>query len=160
MYTRTSPLKKIGFSVILSHRHRINLKETPMIFKKVEAMLLYLWQLPQHLLGLLVVLLTGARFYQEYHCAKVFLTGLPMGVSLGKYIIVYHHPEALDMVPHEWGHTRQSRMLGPLYLLLVGFPSITMNIFSHLQVMEMGRYYHRWPENWADHLGGVERTAG
>jgi hypothetical protein len=131
-----------------------------MILKKVWAVLLYLWQLPQHLLGLGVILVTGGRYYQDYFCAKVFVTPVPMGVSLGKYIVVYHHPEALDLIPHEWGHTRQSRLLGPFYLFCVGLPSIAMNIFSHLRVLRMERYYHRWPENWADRLGGVERAAG
>ena len=125
--------------------------------KKVWRVLLYLWQLPQHIVGLLLVQLLSCRYYQDYCSARVYVTRTPVGVSLGDYIIVYGHPEAIECIPHEWGHTLQSRRLGPLYLLLVGLPSIGMNIFSRLKIMNEDRYYLRWPENWADRLGGVER---
>jgi len=125
--------------------------------KKVRQTLLYLWQLPQHLVGLLLIRLLRGSYYQEYFSARVYVTSFPVGISLGDYIILYGHPEALEYIPHEWGHTRQSRRLGPLYLPAVGLPSVAMNIFSQLKIMDGERYYLRWPENWADQLGGVER---
>lgn len=62
---------------------------------------------------------------------------------------------------HEWGHTRQSRLLGPLYLPVVGVPSSARAVYAffyrELTGRKWERYYAGYPENWADELGGVER---
>ena len=60
------------------------------------------------------------------------------------------------MRDHEYGHTFQSALLGPLYLLAVGLPSY---IWANLPQMETKRsirhipYESRYPENWAEALG-------
>jgi len=63
---------------------------------------------------------------------------------------------------HELGHTHQSRMLGWLYLPLVGLPSISRAAyalaFREMTGQQWTRYYEGYPENWADRLGGVMRT--
>ena len=113
------------------------------------------WELPQTLLGLILSL-----FYkhhkEEYKAAVVcrMETGR-FGISLGRFIIVafYHTTRT---VKHEYGHCRQSKYLGPLYLIVVGIPSITLNIISSWKGgLFADRYYQRFPENWADKLGGV-----
>lgn len=41
------------------------------------------------------------------------------------YIIILKPSMAIDYyIRHEYGHTRQSRRLGPVYLLIIGVPSI------------------------------------
>lgn len=121
--------------------------------------LLYLWQLPQNLLGLLMLLflkgetrhrLGGIRFY--------FLDTFPGGITLGEYIIVGTRQDIT--VRHEFGHVFQSRMLGPLYLIVIGLPSILHAWLSDrigcCRRHQEG-YYHFYTEKWADRLGGVER---
>jgi hypothetical protein len=117
---------------------------------------LYLWQLPQHLLGLTAVLCLKGRLCRRYHTARVYCVRLPIGVSLGDYIIVYRGAEAQRVIAHEWGHSRQSRLLGPFYLPVVGVPSLLMNLLSEAGILRKDRYFLRWPENWADRLGGVD----
>lgn len=86
------------------------------------------------------------------------------GVSLGRYIL-FKVPEKYTpwvkvseiAVRHEYGHTKQSRILGPLYLIIVGIPSFTFNIMSRFNRKFASDYYNRFPENWADKLGYVER---
>jgi hypothetical protein len=58
--------------------------------KKVWRVLLYLWQLPQHIVGLLLVGLLSCRYYQDYCSARVYLTRVPVGISLGDYIRQTH----------------------------------------------------------------------
>jgi hypothetical protein len=54
-------------------------------------------------------------------------------------------------------------ILGWLYLPLVGLPSIIGNIWDRLFHKKWSSdrrekwYYSRYPENWADKLGGVIR---
>lgn len=71
-------------------------------------------------------------------------------MSLGRYLFV-EYPTPLT-IRHEYGHFKQSMMLGPLYLVLVGLWSI---IRAGLNLYRNGQYYNGYPENWADKLGGV-----
>ena len=120
-------------------------------------MLLYIWELPQNLLGLLVILLSHAVYDQNYESSKVYHTNKMFGVSLEKYIIVYALIDK-KMIQHEYGHSKQSLYLGPLYLIIIGIPSFTMNLLTRMGVLSDERYYNRWPENWADQLEGVKRV--
>jgi hypothetical protein len=62
---------------------------------------------------------------------------------------------------HEYGHSRQSAMLGPLYLLVVGIPSLMRVAYSRYYRKKHGhawkRYFDAFPENWADTLGGIRK---
>lgn len=90
---------------------------------KLKNILLYLWQLPQNLLGLLLV-----AFYrpERKHIMDngneiYFATKMHGGISLGKYSIVntIHYRQDIkdslkrDTVRHEAiGHSKQSKMFG------------------------------------------------
>lgn len=125
----------------------------------MKDLLLFLWQLPQNLLGLLLAAaLRGwesARVDYDgrtYHVIPTF----PGGVSLGDHVFVKYG--FLTWEPewrHEFGHTVQSRLLGPLYLLVVGLPSLLWAWWWN-----PGRgvgYYDFYTEHWADRLGNVVR---
>jgi hypothetical protein len=62
---------------------------------------------------------------------------------------------------HEHGHTFQSRLFGPLYLPLVGVPSVSRVLYAIAYRELTGRrwqgYFDGYPEDWADELGGVDR---
>jgi len=117
----------------------------------------YLWQVPQHLLGIIIMAFTNVSSTRIYKNSKVYLTNSNFGVSLGQYIIV---PKWADQntIQHEYGHSVQSLYFGPLYLFVIGIPSLTMNVLTRIKVLRADRYYRRWPENWADKLGGVKRA--
>jgi len=118
-------------------------------------------QLPQTLLAYILILFWKAEYEQTYKGIKVYRTKKRYGISLGTIIILstIHNFKTLK---HEYGHTRQSLYFGWLYLVIIGIPSISMNICSYV-LYKLGypkcakNYYKRWPENWADKLGGVER---
>jgi len=126
----------------------------------MKWLILYLWQLPQHLLALVIYLIVnGASFHYYSKTTPVTLIThkYRFGVSLGTYIFLpVNHKRSILL--HEWGHSVQSKMLGPLYLIVVGIPSITMNILSIIGILNPENYYKRWPESWADKLGGVDNT--
>lgn len=128
------------------------------------------WELPQSVLALVVFLwlkLTGRKLVRIYGntpgvvAFRVLSWG--RGVSLGRFVYISDHFLTHKVVMHEYGHSLQSRILGPLYLFVVGLPSITQNILGI--VLSKGfkrdgyakRYYQRFPEDWADKLGGVKR---
>lgn len=121
----------------------------------------WLWQLPQNILGLLVVIVTRAKKAEDgiWVCKHFFNSA----VSLGDYIISQEDCVTTMAIKHEKGHQAQSRMYGWLYLLIVGLPSITRNIWDRLahkhwpMTKRAAWYYGGFPENQADRLGGVVR---
>jgi hypothetical protein len=134
--------------------------------------ILWVWQLPQNLLGLLLVWsLKARRGILQGPGDNVYFTDVAgVGVSLGNYIILSSGCSLATLL-HEWGHQKQSRWLGPLYLALVGIPSaVFCNLWDRLfhkkwdSEKRVAWYYSRWPEgpggHWwdrftADILGGV-----
>jgi len=136
----------------------------------VKEILMYVWQLPQHLLARVIweALWLAKRIIQtEYDCTfpgNVFITirVKSMGVSLGRYIFLDEGYGSIDR-KHERGHSFQSHTWGPLYLLVIGIPSVIGNLWDRIfhkwwsAEKRSAWYYSRWPEKQADKLGGVER---
>ena len=123
--------------------------------KTVAGILLYIWQLPQNLLGLLFLLvLTGETRHRLGSIRFYFLDSFPGGITLGEYIIVGTRQQLT--VRHEFGHVRQSRMLGWLYLIVIGLPSVLWAWLGE-RIAPGKSYYWFYTERWADRLGGVER---
>ena len=117
---------------------------------KGKKAVLWIWQAPQNLLGLLVIFFSRAW---RIELVGVWYTNCNFGVSLGNYIIV--RKTCTDItVMHERGHQKQSLMLGPLYLLVIGLPSVLGNIARRAYSFD---YYALPWEAWADRLGGVKR---
>ena len=129
--------------------------------------LLFLWQLPQDLVGFV-----WTRFMEKKNINGItvyFGKCFKCGVSLGDYIIldnVYKETtkkHLLKTVKHEYGHSKQSRVFGLFYLLFVGLPSVIGNITDRMfhgdwSIAQREKwYYSRYPEKWADKLGGVVR---
>lgn len=57
-------------------------------------------------------------------------------------------------VRHEWGHTRQSLILGPLYLIVIGIPSIIWAA-THRTIAPNKPYDWFYTESTANKLGGL-----
>ncbi len=137
------------------------------ILKLLKMSLLLAWELPQILLGMMVFAVLKSRqkivnIEKETH--RFFIETPTTGVSLGWLIFWtpagnrFQHLSN-DCRMHEFGHARQSVMLGPFYLLIVGIPSISRVFYRKWFHKKYGyswqNYYNGFPENWADRLGGV-----
>lgn len=141
--------------------------------KIMKNVLLYLWQLPQNLLGLiLIAIYKPEEVLTQYNGNKVyFASKFPGGISLGKYAIVskfyyYGNTDKLkecslkcDTVMHESiGHAKQSLMLGPLYLIVIGLPSIIWAwLYGPVIKPTKNGYYRFYTEKWADKLADIKR---
>lgn len=140
--------------------------------KTILNILLYIWQLPQNLLALIwtaiLCIFHEKPEIRDYKGVKyVWFKKWPNGVSLGHYVVIGdYYEQRLETINHEYGHTRQSLYLGPLYLLLIGLPSglwnlidrLLMNVDPKWTYKRSYRIYYSMPwEHWADVLGGVER---
>lgn len=111
---------------------------------------MWLWQLPQHLLGMVLILASGARRTVADRTLYVAYAGWfsNMGICLGDIIIIGQDSWGEFSIRHEKMHQRQSHLLGPMYLPTVGIVSIIRNIYGRLMKKPLSWYYNAWPENW------------
>ena len=140
--------------------------------QKIGLMVVFkwLWQLPQNLIGFLLTRkheYKSGRHIDGRWVDVYYKSFFRSGVSLGDYIILDYwycgKACSTQAVAHEYGHSKQSLILGWFYLLLVGLPSIIGNAWDRLFHKKWSSdqrekwYYSRYPESWADKLGGVIR---
>ena len=131
-----------------------------LIMNYIRNLILFIWQLPQHLLailyiGYLVMMCKDLGVDSRYKQAIVIPCVMRGAVTLGCYVFVGLNSEYRKTVKHELGHTIQSKILGPLYLIVIGIPSITYcglrRIFPSLRKKN---YYNFYTEKWANNLSG------
>lgn len=118
------------------------------------------WGLPQNLVGLGFYL-----FYRRKGCPSFSYQGARVTVwtnhagsmSMGRYLFMAPgwRPGNHRLLAHEYGHTIQSLFFGPVYLLVVGLPSI---LWAGLPLCKRMRragkpYYSVYPEKGATRLG-------
>lgn len=130
----------------------------------LKEFFLYIWQLPQNLLGLIMLLFMKPHISKENYKGITVVVSKKMrgGISLGNYIILSENygdkTTRQDVWDHEWGHTRDSRMFEPLYLIVIGLPSLIWAwTYGRLVPYTHNGYYKFYTEKRADRLGGVER---
>lgn len=129
-----------------------------------------IWQFPQHIIAYVILLINcksiklmvskdGISHYLVDHL-------FDNAISLGNYIFLDSNGNfSYKTIKHEFGHQKQSLMLGPLYLIVIGLPSIIGNIIDRIKHKYFNKYYdldfyYKQPwEAWADKLGGVVRKS-
>ena len=109
----------------------------------VAGFVLYLWYI---------------RCPHTYYNGTILTTCPPTfwGISLGQFIFVPDVPNKEEYAVHEYGHALQSLLLGPLYILLIGIPSISWGripCFIKLREKKNIRYTSFYCEKWASDWG-------
>ena len=116
------------------------------------------WGIIQTSLGFIVFLIFIRNRHIIFNGAIATEWSRYDGLSLGLFIFVPQDVEIKTkyyIYKHEYGHTIQSLILGPLYLLIIGFPSF---IWSRLYRKNMTRtnnknYYDFYTERNANYFG-------
>ncbi len=110
-----------------------------------------------------------------YHGAIITEWQDKSSVSLGLFVFVTSKPFFYDklkneytmeelsqrLLVHEYGHTIQSIILGPLYLIIIGIPSTLWGFLPYLnnkRKTEELSYFSFFTEKWANVLG--EKVTG
>ena len=115
------------------------------------------WGLPQTLIGSALYLAHRKDRHYGYKGACVTEWDKDAGLSLGKFVFVPGKDSPL--IDHEYGHTLQSLILGPAYLLLVGAPSLLWHSLPHFKEKrkKTGKsYYSPVFEKTANMLGKTD----
>ena len=135
---------------------------------KLKSSLLWLWQLPQNLCGIIYRSISKDNRIcvienddSRSVGAKVYLQRAKGGISLGKYVFINQdYTDKEIVIKHECGHVKQSKILGPLYLLVIGIPSILHawlnNYIGCCWKNGEYNYFHFYTEKSANKLMGIE----
>ena len=121
------------------------------------------WGLFQTVAGLIVFCLCFGDVHRVFHGAVTTFWKRPVGLSLGLFTFIppkarfynadkYHlsNDEIRErLMVHEYGHTVQSLILGPLYFLIIGLPSVIWGIVKRPEQS----YFSFYTEKWANYLG-------
>ena len=135
----------------------------------IKRALLMLWELPQNILGALLFIFFAVFSYSvildDDDSLEMYSPMMRGAISLGIFrVYAYKYlgngARYVELVrKHEKeGHRRQSKMLAPLYLIIIGLPSLVWATL-HSTVRRLGAvdYYSFYTEKWADRLAGVKR---
>lgn len=126
--------------------------------KVIINILLFIWQILQNIVGLIYLGISLGNFYEKRNGNWIFFTTSNQGsVSLGNFVFISSKSKNMDFtIKHELGHCIQSRYLGPLYLLVIGIPSITWVMLRRM-IPELRKYnyYDFYTESWANKLMNI-----
>lgn len=127
------------------------------------------WGIIQTTLGFLMFIINIRNKHYFYNGAIVTERKEPSSVSLGMFIFITTNPmkdkRIENKIPdeeigerllvHEYGHTIQSLIFGPLYLIIMGIPSTLWGFLPCFQKKrEKGiSYFSFFTEKFANYLG-------
>ncbi len=127
------------------------------------------WGIVQTSLGFIVFLINIKKKHYFYHGAVITERNVPSSVSLGMFVFITTNPmkdkrrkgripvEELSkrLLVHEYGHTIQSLILGPLYLIVIGIPSTLWGFLPYFQNKRNNgvSYFSFFTEKFANYLG-------
>ncbi len=128
------------------------------------------WGILQTLYGFINFLINIKCRHFWYHGALVTVWNDKSSVSLGLFVFITAEPFFYDklkeeytkdelserLLVHEYGHTIQSLILGPLYLIVMGIPSTLWGFLPSLNKMRREKgisYFSFFTEKWANTLG-------
>ena len=138
----------------------------------LAVFLQWTWGYTQTMAGLVLYLCHLDRPHTYYKgVVRTYWPSKISGLSLGMFIFTPDTDDPLygvsekqaqtvysdEMAVHEYGHTFQSLLLGPLYLLLIGLPSIlwgTLPVFEKMRreknIPYTSLYCERWASDWGE----------
>lgn len=135
----------------------------------IKKVLNYFWQLPQYLISLIIlgyfkvfgkierkVCVTGGT--AEHSCIYFLESKHRKAFSMGEFIFLYNgyseqafsQNRRKELIKHEYGHAIQSVRLGWLYLIVIGFPSLTITGISVKFAQKC--YFEKWANKLVENV--------
>jgi len=122
--------------------------------------LLIIWQLPQLLLAWILILIWYNKHFivehEENNINYIYFDNISGSFTLGNYVFMCKQ-QYIDKIirKHEYGHTIQSKILGPFYLIVIAIPSL-IHAWIHIITKSNKSYYNFYTEKWANKLANVQ----
>lgn len=122
----------------------------------IYRIFIFFWQLPQNIIGIIlfIILYLNSETIKYKDCILIITRKLKGGMCLGNFIFVDYRYGQFD-IDHEYGHHKQSKILGLFYLIIIGMPSFMFAILRYFGLFKKLNYYNFYTEKWANKLGGI-----
>ena len=124
--------------------------------------LLFIWQILQNIVALVMLPFLGKKHLVEdtrkWHCFVLEGEKMAGAISLGSFVILSNYSaKKKASVRHELGHVTDSHRFGPLYLFIIGIPSIVWaSLHTYSRKIGQKCYYSFYTERRANANGGVK----
>lgn len=132
------------------------------ICRIIYWLLQFSWAVIQNICGLFLFIFLNLkdskRYKTMYRGAIVTDWNNTASMGLGMFIFCGHRKSSIcdEVMVHEYGHTIQSVILGPLFIPVIGIPSMLWGNLKYFVKMRKEKhisYMRFYPESWANHLG-------
>ena len=123
------------------------------------------WGIVQNICGLVVFLILKVKNPNNklirYNGAIISQWSVNGSMGLGMFIFDGHQnkDDHEETIVHEYGHTVQSAILGPLFIPLIGIPSFIWANFPYFvrlrkrkKISYMNLYCEKWASNWGERV--------
>ena len=123
----------------------------------INFILDWIWQLPQNLIGVIYggLIEKSKPIKTPYEDCVIRYKYTKNSVTLGKFVYICVFDKNKEFtIKHERGHVIQSIILGPLYLLVIGLPSIIW-AWLYKKIAPNKSYYWFYTEAWANKLSNI-----
>lgn len=138
------------------------------VLSVVFIMIQWSWGIIQNIVGFLIFICCRDRKHSYYKGTIITVWDHEFCMGIGMFIFMREtrrkdakhnsfSQETFEKIKvHEYGHTVQSMILGPLFLPVIGIPSC---MWANIPLLKRYRkehkisYYSFYPEKWANHLG-------
>ena len=147
---------------------KIDINQTAPTVKRSKAfdvffhLVQWTWGLPVNIMGgiayLICTKILGYKHQKFGYANIVYMPWNQGGLSMGEFIFIReNHPDkiwAYNVRIHEYGHTWQCLLLGPLYYIVVAIPSVIWcQCFANYRKKNNVSYYKLYCESWANAWG-------
>ena len=147
---------------------KININQTAPTVKRSKLfdvffyLIQWTWSFSVNIVGLIAYLICtkikGYRHQKFGYSNIVYVPWNQGGLSMGLFIFMKEgHPDkkwTYNTRIHEYGHTWQCLLLGPLYYIVIAIPSaIWCNCFANYRKKNNVSYYKLYCESWANSWG-------
>lgn len=133
----------------------------------IYTMLQWTWGVFQNLFGVLCFLVNLNQKHTYFNGAIVTTWHCENSLGCGMWIFLsddndpsqsasHQEKQKHDLLVHEYGHTLQSIILGPLFLPVIAIPSLVWASFPFFRKIRKKKkisYYWLYTEKWANVLG-------
>ena len=125
----------------------------------IYYLLQWTWGIVQNIAGLVLFVANISGKHYRFNGAVVTEWKCRRG-SLGMGMFIFVSPGVTEKITrHEYGHTLQSIILGPLFLPVIGLPSLlwcALPCFINYRKKKGVSYYRFYTERWANKLAKTE----
>lgn len=133
----------------------------------IYIILQWTWGIIQNIIGGLLYLICIRNNHTRFRGSIVTLWHYPYSMGCGMFIFISNKDvkeddftanniKQCDILIHEYGHTLQSIILGPLFLFVIAIPSMIWSAVPYFQKKRKEKgisYYTLYCEKWANDLG-------